>query len=237
MKALTRTGRGVGLLLLLQFASGLTVPFILVQPALPDAPDFLTVAAAHALQIRAAVLIAFVGGALTVVLGITALPILLRYSSAAAYGFLVVCAVSCTLDAVHNAAMMSMLSLSRTYVSESASDPATYQAVAVVVASTRRWAHYAQLAAVGGWICVFYGSLFRFALIPRLLAALGLVGIALQFTGVTLPMFAGYGAITWLAIPLAPIHLAVAIWLMVKGFDKRLLPIRPEAHDHRLAGA
>jgi hypothetical protein len=86
--------------------------------------------------------------------------------------------------------------------------------------------HYTQLLFVGGWIAMFYGILLRYALIPRGLAAAGLSGIVLQFTGVTLPVFLDHPSIAWMAYPLAPIHLIVAGWLIAKGFAERLSPPR-----------
>ena len=223
MRSAKSIGRTVGILLLLQLAAGLTVPFILLRPRIAGYPGFLTAAAEHSFQIRAAVLLAFVGGALTVSIGITALPVFRRYSSATALFFLAVCVISCTLDYVHNAAVMSMLSLSLQYVNEgAAADHRLYQVVGGAVASARRWAHYTQLFAIGGWIFVFYSSLLRFALIPRALAAVGLVGIVLQLTGVTVRMFMGYSVIGEMAIPMGPIQLAIALWLIVKGFNERL---------------
>jgi len=118
--------------------------------------------------------------------------------------------------------VMSMLSLSQQYVNGGAADPGLYQVVGAAVASARRSAHWIQLVAIGGWIFVFYSSLLRFALIPRALAAIGLIGIVLQFIGVTLMMFLGYGTIGEMAMPLLPIQIAVAVWLMVKGFNERL---------------
>ena len=221
MRSAKSTGRIIGILLLLQLAAGLMVPFILMGPLIQGSPGFLTAAAESSFQIRLAVLIAFIGGALTVSLGITALPVLRRYSNAAALWFLAVCVMSCTLDAVHNSSVLSMLSLSQEYVNGGAADPALYQALGTAVASTRRWAHLTQLVAIGGWIFVFYSSLLRFILIPRALAALGLIGIALQFTGVTLMMFLGYKVIGEMAMPMLPIQIAVAVWLMVRGFEER----------------
>jgi hypothetical protein len=215
----TRIGRVIGVLLLLQLAAGLTVPFILLQPSIVGYPAFLAAAAENSLQVRSAVFIAFVGGALTVSLAIAALPVFRRYSSATALGFLAVCAISCTLDVVHNASVMSMLSLSQRYLEAGASDAGLYEALAAVVASTRMWAHYTQLTAVGAWIFVFYSSLWRFRLVPRALASLGLIGILLQFTGVTLPAFLGYSQDVRMAMPMGPIQVAVAVWLMAKGFD------------------
>jgi hypothetical protein len=222
MKSAKSTGRIIGILLLLQLTAALTVPFILLRPLMTGSPDFLTAAAANSFQIRAAVLLAFVGSALTVSLGITALPVFRQYGSAAALWFLAICVVSCTLDAVQNAAVMSMLSLSEKYVNGGAAESGLYQVVGAAVASARRWAHAAQLFAIGGWLFIFYSSLLRFALIPRALAAVGVIGVVLQFTGVTLMMLLGYSIIGVMAMPLLPIQITVAVWLMIKGFSERL---------------
>lgn len=221
-------GRIVGFLLLLQLAAGLTIPFILLSPIVAGAPAFLTTAAENSFQIRAAVLISFIGAALTVALGIELLPKLRRFSNAAALSFLAACIVSCALDAVHNSTVLSMLSLSQKYVGETEANFGLYQIVGAAVASTRRAAHIAQLFGIGAWIFLFYSSLLRFGLIPRLLAAVGIVGILSQFIGVTLMMFFGYKVIGEMAMPMLPIQIVVAVWLIIKGFKEPLLSSNPE---------
>lgn len=228
------TGRTVGLLLLFELAAALTLPFILWR-SLITSQGYLTGAAENAVQIRAGVALSFVGAALTVSLAITAWPVFRRYSNATALWFLAACIFSGTLDAVHNATVLSMLSLSRNYVTEGAANPALYQALSVVVATTRRWAHVTQLVGFGVWIFVFYSTLLRFALIPRALAALGLTGIVLQFTGVTLMMFLSRSVITGLALPLLPVQITVAVWLMVKGFKEGPRPLRVAAQGDESA--
>ena len=213
-----RIGRVIGILLLVQLAAGLMLPLILLRADIIGYPGFLAAAAGSSLVVRSAVFIAFVGAALTVSIAITALPVFRQYSSATALGFLAICAISCSLDVVHNASVMSMLSLSQRYLETSASDAGLYQALGAVVASTRKWAHYTQLVAIAAWLFAFYSSLWRFRLVPRALASLGLIGVLLQFTGVTLLTFLGYSQEGRMAMPLGPIHVAVAIWLMAKGF-------------------
>lgn len=229
MKSAKSVGRTIGILLLLQLAAGLTVPFILLQPIAAGSPAFLTAAAENSFQIRLAVFISFVGAALTVMLGIKAFPVFRRYSKQTALLFLVVCVISCTLDAVHNAAVMSMLSFSQNSLNNGIANLELYQAAGAAVSLGRRSAHIAQLVAIGVWVFVFYISFWRFALIPRTLAAVGLIGIALQFTGVTLMMFSGYSVIGQMAMPMLPIQIAVGLWLIVKGFNERLQGTDAEA--------
>ena len=217
-------GRTVGILLLLQLAAALTLPFILSKPITFRSPAFLTAVTEHSFQIRSAVLLSFVGSALTVYLGITAFQVLRLYSKPAALLFVVVCAVSCTLDVVQAGTILSMLSISNEFVTSGATDSHLYQVVGAAVASARRSAHYIQLLAIGAWLFVFYISLFRFKLVPRVLAFFGIVGVALQFVGVTLMMFLGYRSIGEMAMPLLPIQITVAVWLIIKGFKQPMPP-------------
>ncbi|SNC77549.1 protein of unknown function [Hymenobacter gelipurpurascens] len=210
-------GRKVGILLLLQLAAALTLPFILTKPLTVGTPAFLTEVAAHSLQIRGAVLLSFIGSALTVYLGVTTFPLFRRYSPSAALLFIIVCGVSCTLDIVQAGTVMSMLAISNKFMEAGAADSELYQVVGAAVASARRSAHATQLLAISAWMFIFYCSLLRFHLVPRVLAAIGVIGVSLQFTGVTLMMFLGYPAIGPMAMPLLPIQILVSIWLVVKG--------------------
>jgi hypothetical protein len=131
---------------------------------------------------------------------------------------------------------MSMLSLSRDYVAEgAATNPALYQALGALAATTRRWAHATQLVGFGVWIFVFYSALLRCALIPRVLAVLGVTGILLQFTGVTLMMFLSRSVIGELAMPLLPVQITVGVWLLVKGFKQQQRPLRVAAERDEAA--
>jgi hypothetical protein len=216
-------GRTVGILLLLQLIAALTLPFILSKPITFGSPAFLTAVAEHSFQVRSAVLLSFVGSALTVYLGITAFQIFRLFSKSVALLFLVVCAVSCTLDVVQAGTILSMLSISNEFVASGATDDGLYQVVGAAVASARRSAHVTQLLAIGTWMFVFYITLFRFKLISRVLAFIGIIGVALQFIGVTLMMLLGYRAIGEMAMPLLPIQITVGVWLIIKGFNNPTL--------------
>lgn len=235
MRSAKSTGRTVGVLLLLQLACGLMLPFILWYPLIGGAPAFLSDASAKAGQIRAGVFLSFVGAGLTLAIGIHAFPIFRRYSYTLALWFLAACVISCTLDAVQNATVMSMLSLSEAYAKASPVDLGVFQGLGKVTALTRRWVHYTQLLGFGAWILLFYLSLLRSALMPRLLAGLGVIGILLQFTGVTLFGFLGYGSVMQMAMPMFPIHVAAGLWLIFRGFKERSPSLATPAFE--VAGA
>lgn len=218
MNSEKRVGRVAGVLLLVQMASALIAPFVLMDALVKGYPAFLETAAASGVRIRIGVVLAFIGLGLTLAVGIWLYPVLRPYSKRAALWFLAVCVISAALDAVHNGSVLSMLAVGEKFAASGEADSALYQSWAAAAASMRRSAHVVQLFAIGAWMATFYISLWRFRLIPRPLATLGLIGVASQFTGVTAMMFLGYPPLGYLAMPLAPIHAATAIWLIVKGF-------------------
>ena len=229
-------GRTVGVLLLLHLAAGLTVPFILLNPLIAP-PGFLANGAGMPNQVRAAVLLFFVGSAIAIGIASTAWSVFRQYSSAMALWLLALAVASFSLQAVDNAHLLSMLSLSQEYAKAGAEKADLFQALAVVVGSARKWSHYSFLLVVGSWIFLLYSLLYRFRLVPRALAAFGLVGSLLQIAGVTLRGLLGYPPETRLAMPLAPAYVALALWLIVKGFDERHRPLEAQAHRAEVAEA
>ncbi len=221
-------GRTVGVLLLLHLAAGLTVPFILLNPVIAP-PGFLANAAGSPNQVRAAVLLLFVGSAIAIAVASAAWSVFRQYSSAMALWLLGLAIASFSLQAVDNAHLMSMLSLSQEYVKVGAGNADLFNALAVVAGSARKWSHYSFLLVVGSWIFLLCALLYRFRLVPRVLAAFGLVGSLLQIAGVTLRGLWGYPPETRLAMPLAPAYVALAVWLIVKGFDERHRPLEAQA--------
>ena len=131
---------------------------------------------------------------------------------------------SFTLQAVDKAHILSMLSLSQQYAEAGAAKSESFQALALVVGAARKWSHYSFLLTIGCWILLLFTLLFRFRLVPRWLSALGIVGAVMQIGGVSVRGLLGLSPETRLAMPLAPIYVLLAVWLMVRGFDER--PVR-----------
>lgn len=229
-------GRTVGVLLFVHFAAGLTVPFILLHPLVAP-PGFLATAAGVPNQVRAAVLLLFVGSAIAIGIAGTAWPVFRQYSSATALWLLGFAVASFSLQAVDNAHLLSMLSLSQEYAKAGADKADLFQALAVVVGSARKWSHYSFLLVVGTWIFLLCAFLYRFRLVPRTLAAFGLAGSVLQIAGVALRGIWGYPPETRLAMPLAPAYVALALWLIVKGFDEPHHPVEVQVHRAEIVGA
>jgi hypothetical protein len=199
---------------------GLSLPFILLMPI--TTAGFLANAAGIAFQIRVAVLLLFANSALTIGIAIAAFPVLRKYGYRMALWFLAVSVIWFAMQAVDNAHIMGMLSLSQQYADGGAANAELFQALGGAVRSTRRWVHYTELFVIDAWFFLFYGLLFRFTLVPRALAAFGLIMVIVHLIAIPLPMFMGYKSVMpMLGASLALSHLAVGIWLLVKGFTER----------------
>lgn len=220
MKSAKSIGRLIGIMLIVQLA-GLIVPFLMLHPLTTGARGFLANAAGASFQIKVAVFLLLANCALTIGISIAALPVFRQHSDRMALLLVGVGVIMFSLQAVDNAHIMSMLSLSQQYAQAGGPDE-FFQTLAAAVGSTRRWAHYSELLVIDAWILVFYILLYRFAMVPRALAVFGLITVILHFTGITLPLLLGYSSVTLLGATMALSHIALALWMMSKGFKERL---------------
>lgn len=218
-----KIGRIIGVMLILQLA-GLIVPFALLNPSVTT--DFLENAAAGSAQIKAAVLLLFANCALTIGISIAAYRVFREGNPSHAVLLVALSAIMFTLQAVDNAHLMSMLSLSREYARTSGGSNEFFQTLAALARATRRWVHYAELLAIDAWFFTFYALFYRSSIVPRALAGFGLIAVLLHFAAVPLPLMLDYSPTAWLAPSIALSHIALALWLIIKGFKNEPVPPR-----------
>ena len=195
------------------------VPFILLHPLLAP-PGWLENAAAVSLQIKIAVFLFFANCALTIGIAVGAFQIFRQYSYTMALWLMALSIIMFVAQAVDNVYLLSMVSLSQAYARTGTSHPEFFQTLAISVGAMRKWAHYTELLVIDGWMFMFYGLLWRCAIVPRALAAFGLLTGALHVTGITIPLWLSYQSVTLMGVLLAFSHIALALWLMVKGFPE-----------------
>jgi hypothetical protein len=82
-------------------------------------------------------------------------------------------------------------------------------------------AHYTNLTISHGTVFLFFVILFRFALVPRLLAALGLAASALSTTTVASTLLARPIPFSRGIMPMAVMTLVLIVWLLVHGLADR----------------
>ena len=217
MRPPRQVGRVVGGLLLVQLA-GLILPFVLVLPI--TSITFLQDAAGHGFQIRLAVLLLFANGALTIGIALAAFPVLREQGYGWALWLPALSVIWFAMQAVDNAHILSMLSLSQRYAEAGGTSAELLGAIGESARISRKWAHYTELLVIEAWFFVFYGLLFRSGLAPRALTAFGVAMALVHAAGITVPAFLGLGSAPALAVSLALSHLALGSRLVVKGFDE-----------------
>lgn len=209
-------GRTAGILIILQGIGGSMVNFVLFAPVIAP-PGFLVNASPHALRVGATAWLGIVMGAFATAIAITVLPVFRKYSERMALWFLALAIAALSLAVVENGTVMSLLSLSKAYAAAPGADSASFEGLRGVVAASRNWAHFTHLVVGGSTFFVLYATAFRFALIPRALAAFGMAAMALQIATVSMPFF-GMRVVFPLLAPAGIANLALALWLIVKGF-------------------
>ena len=221
MTSANRIGRLVGILLLVQLATGLIVPYIVLLPLTTPPAGFLQTAAGMAAQVRLNVLLLFVGGAASVGISLAAWPLVRERGYRLGLCLLALTVTNFILQIIENSHWLTMLSVSQAYAETDAASAVPFQSLGIAVRATWKWAHYSHILVVVGWLFTFYCVLLRCALVPRALAALGMVASLLQISGITLPAFAEYRMPLpeLFGIPLALAIVALAVWMIVKGLN------------------
>lgn len=225
MQTAKNAGRTIAALLLLQMPSAAVVNFVLFK-SLFGPPGYLETAWPNALEISFGVVLGIVMQSLAIGIALAALPVFRQYSQAMAFGLLALATVGMSVAMVEYIHVLSMVSLSQAYANTGAANGELFKTLGPAVASMRNWAHFTGLIIAGSVAFLLYGTLFRFALVPRVLAGFGMIAALLQMTSVGMPLF-GHSVVFPMLAPLGLAHLALALWLIFKGLADRQ-PIAPE---------
>ena len=217
MTSAKNAGRLVGMLLIVQLVTGLMLPYILLQPV---QANFIDTAAGMAGLIRLCVLMLFVGAAVSVAMAVAAWPHVRTRSYDLGLWLLALAVINFTLQILENTHWLSMLSVSQAYAEAAPADAALFQPLAIMVRAAWKWTHFSHILVVVAWLFTLYCVLFRCAMVPRVLATIGIVTCLLQFIGITLPVFGGYRMPfpELFGMPLGVANLMLPLWLMAKGF-------------------
>jgi hypothetical protein len=217
MSTAKTAGRTMGILLLVQAVIGATVNFGLLGSAIMGPPGFLANAAQYPIRLSIAALLLIAAGFISIGISTTVFPVFRHYTLRGALAYLVLTGAGMALVAVEASAIMSMLTISQHYTSSDAADARSYEIVGTAIRYARYWAHYPNLIVGSGTLWLVYSILFRFSLVPRILAGVGMAAIGLQLFGLSLPFF-GYPVNFYLLTPMGIVHLLLTFWLIAKGF-------------------
>ncbi len=216
-----KTARIAGTLFIIATAAS-----ILSSPFLGPINDsnYLVSVSVNGNQVTTGAFIALIGAFASASIAISMYPVLRRHNEGLALGAVGFRLIEGVFYIVGVVFLALLLSLSQEFVKAGSPGSSYFQTVGVVLLAGYHWAEY-----VGGPLAfclgamMYYYIFYQTRLVPRWLSGWGLVGIALLLVTTILVMFSVIGAFSTfqviLALPIAVQEMALAVWLIVRGFN------------------
>jgi hypothetical protein len=193
-------------------------PGAAITDAIVTAPDALANVAANQTTFTAGAVMMLLNSAAVVGIGVIVFPVLKHHSERVALGYLATRIMEGTFLAVGVISLLAMTWLSKAYATADVAARGHLEALGAFAVQVNDLAYQTGMATLGVGSVFLCSLLLRTGLLPRALAAWGVIGYGVFALGMVLDMF-GLGVGTVLTIPGGLFELAFAGWLIVKGFD------------------
>jgi hypothetical protein len=196
----------------------------LTEPIL-GAPDYLIKVSENETKVLLGALLVLVMAVADSGIAIAVYPVLKEYSANTAIGYVVSRTVESVIFVLDVISLLLLLTLSHGFVQAGAPEASYFQTLGELLRSVRDWGGHVVLdvAVFPPGAMIFYSLLYRARLIPRWLSGWGLIAVLLSWAAGLLAMFALLTPLSAFHIALqAPLGLqeiALAVWLIVKGFS------------------
>ena len=214
------TARVVGTLFLVATIAGLIG--LLLQESVVGGGDYLTAVSAHQDRLATGVLLQLVMGVAVVSIAVVIYPVLRRGTERLAMGYVVARALEAVVYLVSGTGLLTLITVSEKYVDTD--DGTAFAALGQLITAERDWAGHAILdaAVFSLGALVVNAAFYRSRLVPRWLSVWGLAGAA-AYLAVGLLVMYGLEPLSTpqviLEAPLGLQEIALALWLIIKGFD------------------
>ena len=233
-----RTYRGsavaVGVLFILCSATSILSIVPLGGPLV--APVDLATLATNDTGVVLTALIEFVWALTGASIAIGLFPVIKKFNPALALGSVAGRLVEAVFVVVGALGLLALLTVSQEAVAAGSASVATVATTSNLVLAAREWVHgFVALIPFGVGAFMYYVVLYRSRLVPRWLSGWGLVAIALFMVSTVIAGFTqefGFTTVnTVLNIPIGLQEMALAIWLIAKGFDQTALAAGSESQE------
>ncbi|WP_336775645.1 DUF4386 domain-containing protein [Paenibacillus sp. MMO-58] len=226
MVSITKTPKVTGTLFILAAVSSV-LGLLFYGPILNHA-NYLTNGSEHAGQIILGALMELILVASAVGTAVTMYPFLKKYNESIALGHVCFRLLEAVVITVGIVGMLSLVTLSRQYVSAGAPDSASYEAAGTLFLAVHDWTFMLGPNFLLGINTMLYSYIFyKSGLVPRFIPILGMTGAVLVFSASLFEMFGVFSQLSvWgglLSLPVAANEMILAVWLIVKGFNKAAL--------------
>lgn len=236
MTATRQAGALVGILFIITWIT--SIPALILYGPVLNGSDFLVNGAAHEhLVILGAVLemlvVVSVAGT-----AIGLFPFLRKHNERLALGYLCFRVFEAIFIAIGIVSVLALVTLSRDFVAASAPDASAFQAVGSALIAMHDWTFIlGPNFMLGVNVAICATVLYRSRLVPRFIALLAFAGATLVLVAALLEMFGVIDQVsTWGALFAAPefaYEIALAGWLIVKGFNASASAPRPAQGETR----
>jgi hypothetical protein len=215
MTSTRKTAIVIGALFLVATATYIAGSALITAAKSPD-----NLANLNQTQVRIGVLLEFVDAAAAVAIGILLLSTLRAFSEELAFAYAASRIAEAVLIMVSALGALLLIPLSDRYAQAVASNASQLQDLALLVTKSYDLAFQLAMIALGAGSIGLCYVLYRAKLVPRALAALGIVGYVCLFVSGWLVIF-GSDLGVLLFAPGAAFEIFFPVWLIVKGFSHR----------------
>ncbi|KAF0209522.1 MAG: DUF4386 domain-containing protein [Actinomycetota bacterium] len=190
-----------------------------------DGPNYLRETSANGTQVVVGALFQLVTAGAYAGVAVALHPVLRRYGPTAATGFLGFRISAGILNMVGALILLLLLDLSSRFVGAGAPVASYFETLGSLLRSARDGMnHVAMILALIAGDAMYYWVLYRARLVPRWLSGWGFVGLSFAMSASLLVMCRLIEVVTPTYLTLTAVlglqQLALAVWLVVKGFDE-----------------
>lgn len=215
MNPTRRTAVVVGALFLTADAAGVLSMWL--NQTVVGASDRLAAVSVNVNLVATSALLELMMGLAVAGIAIAIYPVLRRFGERLALGYVVIRTVELMLAIIGTLGWLTLLTVGKDYVGAGSGD-ASLRAVGGMVLAEGDWANNAVLPIVFGLGALILNyTLYRFRLVPRWLSAWGFGAAALWLAAGVIETYGG--SVVALAAPIGAQEIALALWLIVKGFS------------------
>ena len=217
-----RTAARVAGILFIAATVAFSVSVVVLDPIL-GADDYLASVAANGHRVGVGTLLELINHIAVVGIAVIIFPILRRFSTRVAAGYVAARSIESVLFAVGTMHLVALANLSRASTNAGASHGSHFQTIGGMLLAGHNWDDAGLLfTAFSIGALMLNWALLRTRLVPRWLSGWGLVGAALLLLARIIVMSGSHLASSTAFIMDAPIMLqemVFAVWLIAKGFN------------------
>ena len=200
-----------------------------------SSPDYLDNAYPNRVIVMIGILLEFISALAVVLIPVLLFPILKKHNEVLALGYVSFRLFEAVLLSVAQIYKLSLVNLSQDYLNKGGVDASYFQNIGNSIQSVIYWVDHAGLIYLVVFVIgalILYSALYKSRLIPRWLSIWGLIGAVAILAASVMATFDIFLVLAMLlVIPIGLQEQAMAIWLIVKGFNSSAIASPYEETD------